>query len=184
MKAPNKYGALLHAPSQTETNHTYHVDCSGQTKVVTVDEKQLLLASPLSSPILANKKRFRPEQVRKEGPSRGSLQHIRKEFRRSGFKYRQIAREGAWAIYEQKWRTSDNVAYEVVRIRPGSGLLAGRELYASSEKWGTDGFTLSDRDTAFKKLKQMSPEGRANQTGTDPEAYWNRNKHKLKPKTE
>jgi hypothetical protein len=72
----------------------------------------------------------------------------------------------AWAIYEQKWRTSDNAAYELVRIRPGSGLLAGRELYPSSERCGTDGFTLTDKDTAFKKLRQMSPAEPAKPTGT------------------
>jgi hypothetical protein len=140
MKPPNKYGALLHAPSQTETNHTYHAVYGSQAQV------------PAVSPIPVNKTRFRSEQVCKEGHSGSSLQPVRTEFRKGGFNYRQIAREGDWAIYEQKWRTSDNAAYEVVRIRPGSGLLAGRELYPSSEKWGTDGFTLTDKDAAFNKL--------------------------------
>jgi hypothetical protein len=154
MKAPNKYGALLHAPSQTETNHTYHAVYGSQAQV------------PAVSPIPANKTSFRPEQVRKESHFHSSLQPVRTEFRKGGFNYRQIAREGDWAIYEQKWRTSDNAAYEVVRIRPGSGLLAGRELYPSSERWGTDGFTLTDKDTAFKKLRQMSPAEPAKPTGT------------------
>jgi hypothetical protein len=85
-----------------------------------------------------------------------SLRPIRTRFRRGGFDYRQIAREGDWAIYEQRWRGSENVAYEVVRIRLGSGLLLGQEVYPSFEKWGVDAKTLTDRDAAFHKLREIA----------------------------
>jgi hypothetical protein len=85
-----------------------------------------------------------------------SLRPIRTRFRRGGFDYRQIAREGFWAIYEQSWRGSENVAYEVVRIRPGSGLLLGQEVYPSFEKWGVDAKTLTEKDAAFHKLREIA----------------------------
>jgi hypothetical protein len=84
-----------------------------------------------------------------------------KEFRHDGFTYRQIAREGNAAIYEQTWNGCQNpsVAYEVVRIRRREGFLIGdrfvepAEIYPNSEAWGTDGFTFTDRDAAFAKLR-------------------------------
>jgi len=43
---------------------------------------------------------------------------LRKEFRRDGFNYRQIARERNAAIYEQRWTgcAEPTVSYEVIRI--------------------------------------------------------------------
>jgi hypothetical protein len=86
-----------------------------------------------------------------------------KEFRHDGFTYRQIAREGNAAIYEQTWNGSSNpsVCYEVVRIRRREGFqIGGRlvepaEVYPNSEAWGTDGFTLTDKDAAFAKLRAI-----------------------------
>ena len=48
-----------------------------------------------------------------------SYRRLPKEFRHDGFQYRQIAREGDAAIYEQTRNTSSNasIAYEVIRIR-------------------------------------------------------------------
>jgi hypothetical protein len=84
-----------------------------------------------------------------------------KEFRHDGFQYRQIARERNAAIYEQTWTGCQNpsVAYEVVRIRRREGFqIGGRfveaaEVYPNSEAWGTDGFTFTDKDAAFAKLR-------------------------------
>lgn len=44
---------------------------------------------------------------------------LAKEFRRDGFTYRQIAREGEAAIYEQKWGgwSEPSIAYEVIRVQ-------------------------------------------------------------------
>lgn len=86
-----------------------------------------------------------------------------KEFRRDGFNYKQIAREGNAAIYEQRWTgcAEASVCYEVIRIRRRDGFqIGGRfieaaEVYPNSEAWGTDGFTFTDRDAAFAKLRKI-----------------------------
>src|SRR6516165_11613180 len=86
-----------------------------------------------------------------------------KEFRRDGFNYRQIAREGDAAIYEQRWTgcAEPSVCYEVIRIRRREGFeIGGRwvppaEVYPNSEAWGVDGFTLSGKDAAFAKLREV-----------------------------
>jgi hypothetical protein len=87
-----------------------------------------------------------------------------KEFRRDGFEYRQIAREGDAAIYEQRWSGCSNpsACYEVIRIRRREGFQIGArfvepaEVYPNSEAWGGDGFTLTDKDAAFAKLREIS----------------------------
>jgi hypothetical protein len=86
-----------------------------------------------------------------------------KEFRRDGFQFRQIAREGDVAIFEQTWLgcAEPSVAYEVIRIRRRDGFwIDGRfvepaEVYPNSEAWGVDGFTVQDQETAFRKLHKI-----------------------------
>ena len=92
-----------------------------------------------------------------------SYKPLSTRFRRDGFAYRQIAREGNVAIYEQTWLgcAEPSICYEVIRIRLRDGFqIGGRtieaaEFYPKSEAWGTDGFTLTDRDRAFAKLKEI-----------------------------
>ena len=84
-------------------------------------------------------------------------------FRRDGFNYRQIARQGDAAIYEQSWSGCSNpsVCYEVIRIRSRDGFQIGArfvepaEIYPKAEAWGVDGFTLTDKDAAFAKLREI-----------------------------
>ena len=86
------------------------------------------------------------------------------QFRRDGFNYQQIAREGDAAIYEQTWigYCNPSIAYEVVRIRRREGFkIGGRcvepaEVYPKSEAWGIDGFTFTDKDAAFAKLREVA----------------------------
>jgi hypothetical protein len=93
-----------------------------------------------------------------------SYRPLPREFRRDRFHYRQIAREADIAIYEQRWCgcVEPSVAYEVIRIRHRDGFqIHGRfvepsELYPNSEAWGTDGFTFTDKDVAFKKLRVLA----------------------------
>ena len=97
------------------------------------------------------------------GKKRHSYRPLPKQFRRGGFAYRQIAREKDAAIYEQRWTgcAEPSVCYEVIRIRRREGFeVAGRfvgpaEVYPKSEAWGVDGFTLSDKDAAFAKLREV-----------------------------
>ena len=93
-----------------------------------------------------------------------SYKPLSKQFRRDGFQYCQIAREYDVAIYEQKWLSCGEASLvaEVIRIRRREGFqIDGRfieaaEIYPSSEAWGTDGFTLRDKEAAFAKLRDLA----------------------------
>jgi hypothetical protein len=83
-------------------------------------------------------------------------------FERNKFDYRQIAREGNAAIYEQTRKVNeDSAAFEVIRIRRREGFeIDGRfvepaEVYPNSEAWGVDGWTMQDKDAAFRKLREV-----------------------------
>jgi hypothetical protein len=98
------------------------------------------------------------------GKKHDSYKPLPTRFRRDGFEYRQIARERAAAIYEQTWNgcSDPSVCYEVVRIRRRDGFqIGGRfveppEVYPHSDAWGVDGFTLTDKDAAFAKLREVA----------------------------
>jgi hypothetical protein len=85
-------------------------------------------------------------------------------FRHNGFDYRQIAREGDAAIYEQRWAgcAEPSVCYEVIRIRRRDGFQIGEkfiepyEVYPNSNAWGADGFTFTDRCKAWDKFFEIS----------------------------
>ena len=95
---------------------------------------------------------------------RHSYKSLPIRFRRDGFNYKQIAREGDVAIYEQAWSGCPNpsVCFEVIRIRRREGFQIGArfvepaEVYPNSEAWGVDGFTLTDKDAAFAKLRELA----------------------------
>src|SRR5438067_1617676 len=67
-------------------------------------------------------------------------------------------------IYKQTWSTCSNpsVCYEVIRIRRREAFqIDGRfvepaEVYPGSDAWGVDGFTHTDKDAAFAKLREVS----------------------------
>jgi len=111
-------------------------------------------------PVSAQKTRATAEGGSKKGRS---YKPLPKEFRRGGFEYRQIYRDGDAAIYEQTWSGCRNpsVCYEVIRIRRREAFqIEGRfvepaEVYPNSEAWGVDGFTLTDKDVAFAKLGEL-----------------------------
>jgi len=98
------------------------------------------------------------------GKERHFYKPLPTQFRHGGFEYRQIARERNAAIYEQRWGgcADPSVCYEVIRIRRREGFeISGRyvepgEVYPNSEAWGVDGFTLTDKDAAFAKLRQLA----------------------------
>jgi hypothetical protein len=96
----------------------------------------------------------------------GKKSHYRplpKEFRHDGLIFRQIAREGNAAIYEQTWNRCAGATpcWEAIRVRRREGFeIAGRsvepaEMYPNSEAWGTDGFTFTDKEGAFAKLDEL-----------------------------
>src|SRR5262249_3829803 len=121
---------------------------------MSVSQKTTKCTRPLSEGAFDIKTRARVEAGRKKGRFCKSLQN---QFGRGGFAYRQIAREGSAAIYEQLWLgcSEPDVCYEVIRIRRRDGfLIVGRfvepaETYPASEMWGIDGFTFTEKDAAF-----------------------------------
>jgi hypothetical protein len=123
-------------------------------------QKPINCVVPLPQGAFDIKTRARPEAWGKE---HDSYKPLPTRFRRDGFEYRQIAREGNAAIYEQTWSgcAEPSVCYEVIRIRRRDGFqIGGRlvepaEVYPSSRAWGVDGFTLTDRDAAFAKLREV-----------------------------
>jgi hypothetical protein len=86
-----------------------------------------------------------------------------KEFCHDGFQYRQIACEAGAAIYEQRCSgcAEPSVSYEVIRVRRREGFQIGdrfiepAEIYPKAEAWGVDGFTFTDKDAAFAKLREI-----------------------------
>jgi len=84
-------------------------------------------------------------------------------FRHNGFDYEQIHREADLAIYRQSWNgNKHSAAFEVISIRRHDGFrIDGRfvepaEVYPNSEAWGTDGFTVMDKDLAFIRLRKLA----------------------------
>jgi hypothetical protein len=123
--------------------------------------KRRVALSEGSLPLSAQKTSGRAEAGSKKGHF---YKPLPKEFRRDGFNYRQIARQGDAAIYEQTWTGIANPSpcWEVIRIRSRDGFrIGGRfvepaEVYPNSEAWGVDGFTFTDKDAAFAKLRRIS----------------------------
>lgn len=86
------------------------------------------------------------------------------EWKKSGFQFRVIRREGDVVIAE-KWRpeTPAMVSYEVAKIRiqdehtwPTGKTTPRRECYPSSEHWGIYGFTCLTREHAQKRFNSMT----------------------------
>ena len=116
---------------------------------------------PLPQDAHAIKARARAEAG---GKKRHSYKPLPTRFRRDGFEYRQIARERDAAIYEQTWSgcSDPSVCYEAVRIRRREGfeingrLVKPAEIYPKADAWGVDWFTLTDKDAAFAKLREVA----------------------------
>jgi hypothetical protein len=123
-------------------------------------QKTINCGPPLSQPAFDIKTRAGSEAWNKK---RHSYKPLPTRFRRDGFEYRQIAREGNAAIYEQTWIgcADPSVCYEVIRIRHREGFqIKGRfvqaaDVYPNSGAWGVDGFTFTDKDAAFAKLGEV-----------------------------
>ena len=87
-----------------------------------------------------------------------------REFRHNGFTYGQVVRDENAAIYEQTWGGCSNpsICYEVIRVRRREGFQIGEkfveayEVYPNTNSWGVDGFTLTDRDAAFAKFRELA----------------------------
>jgi hypothetical protein len=87
---------------------------------------------------------------------------LQTRFRHDGFDYQEIHHEGDFAIYRQTWGGNEHsAAFEIIHIRRHDGFhIEGRfvepgEIYPKSETWGTDGWTMQDKDAALRKLREV-----------------------------
>jgi hypothetical protein len=153
---PKETGALLHAPISKLAAGHYHSSGAAQGCC-----HSRTLSDRLPQAGNSNKASGTAISTTRRGHWWNPLDT---EFNRGGFDYRQITREGRFAIYEQHWLSSPNpnVCYEVVRIRRHNGKNIGDhwiepgEFYPSSSEWGEHGWTLLSLDAAFVKLRQLS----------------------------
>ena len=97
------------------------------------------------------------------------MKKINKEFESAGFKYKQIHREGIYAIYERCYSNNvNNKHYEVIKRQSHNGIeIAGNkippsEFYPSSNSWGVNGFTCLNKADAYKRIDKIVNEAAAN----------------------
>jgi hypothetical protein len=92
-----------------------------------------------------------------------SCKRLATRFRHNGFDYQQISRAANAAIFKQTWNGCSDpaVCYEIVRIREREGFeIGGRfvepaEVYPNPGAWGVDGWTVGDRESAFRKFQEV-----------------------------
>lgn len=81
---------------------------------------------------------------------------------RSGFEHKVIAREGMVALVERKHRDVSLPYWEVVKIRVSPEKRVGEraytesEVYPSSERWGTDGWTYTTLEAVQAKFAELT----------------------------
>jgi len=83
------------------------------------------------------------------------------EFKKKGFTYKQVRREGMKAIFEQTRAGSDMHNFEVVKLGRHNGYVMGgvtiepAETYPGASLWGITGWTCSDLDAANKRYNAL-----------------------------
>ena len=82
-------------------------------------------------------------------------------FKKKGFTYTQLKREGNRAIFQQTREGSSLNNYEVVKIGRHNGYLMGgvmiepAETYPGSSLWGITGWTCTSIDDAMKRYDDL-----------------------------
>ena len=91
------------------------------------------------------------------------MKTLPESFQKHGFLFTLIERHGQFATYrkvEENWRHSEN--FETVIIQSHNGrVIAGQAVgpakyMPSSESWGSLGWSFQDRESALKKLSQLT----------------------------
>ena len=83
------------------------------------------------------------------------------EFKKKGFTYKQVKREGNKAIFEQTRPGTTLHNYEVVKIGRHNGYTMGgvfiepSETYPGSSLWGIMGWTCQNLDSAETKYNSL-----------------------------
>lgn len=84
------------------------------------------------------------------------------EFKKKGFNYKQVKREGMKAIYEQTRKNSTLCNYEVVKLGRHNGYNMGgsqidpAETYPGSSLWGIMGWTCTSIDKAMERYSALN----------------------------
>jgi len=88
---------------------------------------------------------------------------IASEFIKSGFAHKVLERRGMVLLVERQHRDVSAPHWEVVKIRVSPAKLVHgvplpeSEVYPSSERWGTDGWTYSTLEAARAKFDSLAP---------------------------
>lgn len=83
------------------------------------------------------------------------------EFKKKGFTYRQVKREGPKAIFCQTRTGTDLCNYEVVKIgrhngyNMGGSYIAPAETYPGSSLWGIAGWTCQSLEAAESRYQSL-----------------------------
>jgi hypothetical protein len=83
------------------------------------------------------------------------------QFKKKGFNYTQLKREGARAIFEQTQEGSAVHNYEVVKIGRHNGYLMGgvmiepAETYPGSSLWGITAWTCNSLEAAMQRYDAL-----------------------------
>jgi hypothetical protein len=131
-----------------------------------VERERPLAAIGSHMPGLTPKDRARAISILKQGQCYKPLE---RHFQRGGFHYKQIVRYKDIAIYSQNWRgrSEASIAFELVCIRRHNGKeiksqwVEPSEFYPSSTEWGKYGFSFTDKEAAFAKLREVSQRPRS-----------------------
>ena len=87
---------------------------------------------------------------------------IPSEFKKKGFTYKQVKREGMKAIYEQTREGTELRNYEVVKLGRHNGYVMGgatiepSETYPGSSLWGIMGWTCQSLEDANKRYNALN----------------------------
>jgi hypothetical protein len=98
-----------------------------------------------------------------------AVKPLPKKFKRGGYYFTQLKREGPFALYFQSSSEAakepsaenDKSAYEIIRVRviPARAAfgkdIGAYERYPSDEEWGTFGWTAIGREAAEKKFEDV-----------------------------
>mgnify|MGYP003083364020 FL=1 len=92
-------------------------------------------------------------------PKIASPRKIKPVFRKWGFDYRLIRRQGNVVLYEQKSKYGNIISYEVMRVQtvksPTEFHQVGDEYLPGTNSWGTLGWTLGTMEDAEKRFAEI-----------------------------
>jgi len=97
------------------------------------------------------------------GIAKAASNHCRENFGATDSNIGRSRAKTTLQFISRTWNgNEDSAAFEVIRIRRREGFQIGNkfvepaEVYPNSEAWGIDGFTLTDKDAAFAKLRELA----------------------------